>query len=128
MTESNPRADWARADFNDSAWKVGKSGFGTAQTPGAIIGTTWSGKQIWIRREFEVKDPKGDLWLKIHHDEDATVYINGVEVAKMEGFTQNYVYRDIPDGVLRTGKNVIAIACRQTNGGQYIDAGISRVK
>jgi len=79
-----------------------------------------------IRREFDVADPSGDLWLKIHHDEDATVYINGKQVAKLDGYSSNYGYTDIPDGILHEGKNIIAISCKQTTGGQYIDAGIDR--
>ena len=127
-TESTPGNGWMNADYDATAWKSGRSGFGTARTPGAIIGTEWSSNQIWLRREFEVTAVKGDLWLKVHHDEDATVYINGIEVAKLEGYTQNYVFRNIPDSVLKTGKNIIAVACRQTNGGQYIDVGISATK
>jgi len=123
---TEPAADWYSVGFNSSGWKTGKSGFGTEGTPGARIGTVWSGDRIWIRREFNVADPSGDLWLKIHHDEDATVYINGKQVAKLDGYSSNYGYTDIPDGILHEGKNIIAISCKQTTGGQYIDAGIDR--
>jgi len=125
-TFMEPGTDWFAESFKPSGWKVGKSGFGTEITPGARVGTVWSGDRIWIRREFQVTDPSGDLWLKIHHDEDAEVYLNGKLVAKLEGYTSSYGYVDIPNGVLRKGRNVIAVSCRQTQGGQYIDAGIDR--
>ncbi|MBX3117927.1 MAG: hypothetical protein KF784_02605 [Fimbriimonadaceae bacterium] len=125
-TESEPAADWFGEAFSAVGWKQGKSGFGTAQTPGAIVGTVWSSEKIWIRREFTAVDVSGDLWLKIHHDEDAVVYLNGSEIARLEGYTTDYLFVDIPDGLLRSGKNVIAVSCKQTSGGQYIDAGFYR--
>lgn len=125
-TFTEPSAGWFAQNFKPSGWKVGKSGFGTEITPGARVGTVWSGDRIWIRRDFQVADPSGDLWLKIHHDEDAVVYLNGKLVAKLEGYSSSYGYVDIPNGLLRKGKNVIAVSCRQTQGGQYIDAGIDR--
>ncbi len=125
-TESQPTGNWFGEGFDASGWKKGKSGFGTQGTPGAVIGTVWSSNNIWIRREFEGTDISGDLWLKVHHDEDATVYVNGRAVAKFEGYVGSYSFKDIPDGILRPGKNVIAVECKQTRGGQFIDAGIYR--
>lgn len=125
-TEAEPAADWFADAFKATGWKTGRSGFGTEGTPGAKIGTVWSSERIWIRREFSASAVEGDLWLKIHHDEDATVYLNGQQIAKLEGYTSDYLYFDIPDGLLREGRNVIAVSCRQTRGGQYIDAGFYR--
>lgn len=125
-TEAEPASGWEAPGFDDSAWKTGRSGFGTKGTPGAVVGTEWKSEQIWIRRDFEVKSTVGDLWLKIHHDEDAEVYLNGKLLVKLAGYVGDYSFVDIPDGVLRSGRNTLAIKCRQTSGGQYIDAGISR--
>jgi hypothetical protein len=63
----------------------------------------------------------------MHHDEDAEVYINGVLAASADGFTTSYEEFPLSEAAraaLRAGTNVIAIHCRQTRGGQYIDAGI----
>ena len=127
-TTEKPADAWFKPDFDASSWKTGPAGFGTASTPGATIGTAWNTPEIWIRRTFEL--PEGTLadpHLLIHHDEDATVYINGEEAAKAIGFTSDYTVLGISSkaaATLKPGKNTIAIHCKQTRGGQYIDAGL----
>jgi hypothetical protein len=69
-----------------------------------------------------------ELW--IHHDEDAVIYINGVAGAHPKGYTADYFNR--PPNVagkaaLQPGKNLIAVHCHQTGGGQYIDVGLVEV-
>jgi hypothetical protein len=64
----------------------------------------------------------------VHHDEDVEIYVNGVLAAQAADFTTDYeVLAMTPAGkaALRPGKNVLAVHCRQTKGGQYIDVGIA---
>jgi hypothetical protein len=127
-TTDTPGEGWEKPGFDDSAWKAGEGGFGRAGTPGAINGTEWESGDIWIRRSFVL--PRMVLenpTLRIHHDEDCEVYINGVLAAELEGYTTGYVFAKISEEARRAmigGPTVIAIHCRQTGGGQYIDAGI----
>jgi hypothetical protein len=127
-TTSEPNEGWQQADFNDSDWQTGPGGFGTKDTPGAVVRTEWKTPDIWIRRTFELKDTKlNQPQLSIHHDEDAEVYINGRLVAELKGYTTSYVQMPLDEQAqksLKAGTNCIAIHCRQTAGGQYIDAGI----
>ncbi|MDI9641191.1 glycoside hydrolase family 2 TIM barrel-domain containing protein [Kamptonema cortianum] len=125
FVEVEPREGWEQPDYDDSAWRTGKAGFGTPGTPGAVIGTEWRGTEIWLRTRFEVSQPPRQAWLRIHHDEDAQVYLNGKLVADLKGYTTSYTYIGIDAGILRRGVNTLAIRCKQTTGGQYIDAGIS---
>jgi hypothetical protein len=124
-----PASEWASAAFDDAAWTAGRGGFGTASTPGSIVGTTWNSPDIWARRSFTLPqnfaavNPK----LFVHHDEDAEVYINGVLALKISGYSTDYELAAMtPEAraALRAGRNTIAIHCHQTNGGQFIDVGI----
>jgi hypothetical protein len=127
-TTSKPADGWEQPGFDDSDWKAGPGGFGTEGTPGTVVRTEWNTPDIWLRRTFELDD--ADLehpYLRIHHDENAEISINGEPVAKVEGYTVGYVLVPIDEaarGALRPGKNTLAVHCRQTGGGQYIDVGI----
>jgi hypothetical protein len=127
-TEKPASDDWTKPEFDASSWKKGPAGFGEKDTPGAVVRTDWTTNDIWIRRTFELKDVNfTEPQLLIHHDEDAEVYINGVLAAKTQNYTSDYVTVPISKearAALKAGVNTIAIHCRQTIGGQYIDAGI----
>ena len=131
-TTIQPAAGWAAQAFDVSAWAQGQSGFGSAGTPGAVVGTLWQSDDIWMRREVEL--PAGnydDLEAWLHHDEDAEVYINGVLALKAGGFITGYeAFPLIPagDAAIKPGKNLIAVHCHQTTGGQYVDLGFVRVQ
>ncbi len=130
-TFSKPGANWFSPDFDDSDWKVGPAGFGNPTTPGSVVRTQWRTSDIWIRRTFELKElPSEPLLLWLHHDEDAEVYLNGVLAAKAMRFTHEYELTDIRPEALKTlhvGKNVLAVHCHQTRGGQYIDVGLVKL-
>jgi beta-galactosidase len=114
-----------KPDFNDSAWSKGQGGFGKQGTPGARIGTKWSTPAIWLRKTFTLHSVPKQPALLIHHDEDAEVFLNGRQVANLEGFSKQYEVHSLSaeaSKALAVGRNVLAIHCRQTRGGQYIDA------
>ncbi|MCS7310791.1 MAG: beta-galactosidase, partial [Armatimonadetes bacterium] len=127
-TTTPPSEGWFLPDFDDSAWQEGEGGFGTPGTPGAVVRTLWSGKDIWIRRRFHLNQVDFQhLALLLHHDEDAEIYVNGKLVARVTGYLTGYAEHLATEALrqaLRAGENVIAVRCRQTVGGQYIDVGI----
>ena len=89
-TKERPAEDWVANNFDDAVWKVGQGGFGSASSPAAIVGTQWTEPDIWLRRTLVIDGapPKSGYW-RIHHDEDAEVYVNGKLVQTFPGYTQS---------------------------------------
>ncbi len=129
-TTDRPDDRWNQPDFDDRQWKTGRSGFGKEGTPNTIIRTPWTSQDIWLRTEVTIEDPAtivAGQW-RLYHDENCEVFVNGKQVIRQRGFVTQY--KDVPLGrealsALRPGRNIIAIHCRQTEGGQYIDAGLT---
>jgi len=129
---SSPEGNWEATEYDDSSWTEAAGGFGSTGTPGGVIRTEWRSRDIWLRRAFTLPesfktDDNSQLALKIHHDEDAEVYLNGVKVADLPRWTQGYTEVSLTRDAVRAllpGRNIMAIHCRQNTGGQYIDAGL----
>jgi hypothetical protein len=128
-TTSEPAGEWSAESFDDSNWSQGPGGFGTAGTPGAIIRTKWDTPNIWLRRTFTLQSlpADGQIGLRIHHDEDADVYLNGRLIEKCRGHLTGYGLIPLDEDAARSlqaGQNTLAVHCRQTRGGQCIDVGL----
>lgn len=127
FTLAPPAEGWMGASFDDSQWRVGQGGFGTPETPGSAVRTRWDGKEIWLRREFTLEGPAAHPMFVVHHDEDVEIYVNGILAAEAQGFTVDYGYL-APNAegaaAMKAGKILLAVHCKQTGGGQYIDVGI----
>ncbi|HET8649697.1 MAG TPA: galactose-1-epimerase [Gemmatimonadales bacterium] len=130
-TTEQPDSAWYQTAFDDSGWSTGPGGFGTDSTPGARVHTEWDSGDIWLRRHFQLDSiPGAPLYLVIHHDEDAEVYLNGTLVGRYPDYTADYIYVPLPDSAragLHPGSNVLAMHVHQTRGGQYADAGLAEV-
>ncbi|MFC1662499.1 glycoside hydrolase family 2 protein, partial [Gemmatimonadota bacterium] len=91
-----PTGDWVRPEFDDGGWPQGPGGFGSEGTPGSRVRTVWDTPELWLRRTFDLGAEElegleeGRLCLRIHHDEDAEVYLNGIQIAALEGYTSDY--------------------------------------
>ncbi|MCA8987075.1 MAG: hypothetical protein KDA78_05510 [Planctomycetaceae bacterium] len=119
-----PAKGWQQEQFDDSRWREGYGGFGTRGTPGARVGTKWETDDIWMRKAFELETVPAKPALLVHHDEDAEIFINGKPVANLKGYTTEFVVVPIAEedrSALKTGKNILAVHCHQTGGGQFID-------
>jgi len=126
-----PPPGWPRPEFDDSAWHEGPAPFGAREPEhGRHPRTEWTGAQIWLRRTFDVpqgSDHRPTLVLSMHHDEDVEVYLNGVLAAKVPGYNaayERFEIRPAARNALKPTGNVMAVHCRQTGGGQYIDVGL----
>ncbi|MBB4035501.1 hypothetical protein GGR21_001394 [Dysgonomonas hofstadii] len=125
--------NWKDISFADSSWKTGKAGFGQGVNKDYLINTKWETPYIYLRKNITFdKVSANDLSkLKLHifHDEDCDIYINGILAASVTGYVNRYVYLDINKEALasiKPGKlNLVAVKCKQTSGGQFIDLGFS---
>lgn len=126
-TMDKPADGWEKPGFDASTWKTGPGGFGEKSTPGSVVRTEWKSNDIWLRRAFDLKATStGEVRLLIHHDEDTEVYVNGQLVKTVSGYSTDYgTLRLASDAAshFKAGQNTLAIHCKQTGGGQYIDVG-----
>ena len=130
-TVQQPAADWMQPSIDAAAWKSGEGGFGSSAVENGRVRTPWTTSDLWIRRTFEISnDRAANPYLVVHHDEDAEIYVNGVRVDSLAGYTNGYTYVPLDSAAARTlrpGRNTIAVHVRNTRGQQYIDVGISDV-
>lgn len=127
---------WTKKNYRDTAWKEGLSGFGYNNPPGSYVNTTWNTSIIHIRYHLDLtgftQEQIQALTGRIHHDEDVTVYFNSVVAYKGSGFLTAYknisLNQEALDALTPDDTNVIAIECKNTGGGQYIDFGLSGIR
>ncbi len=132
-TTHDPGRVWADPEFNDANWQHGRAGFGNEGTPGLRVSTPWQTPRIWLRTTIELPNlgPDDLVNLRLFHDEDAEVFINGHSLLRTHGFIT--AYRDMELNVAQKawfhpGKNTIAVSCRQTGGGQGVDVGLTLLR
>ncbi|MEO6239023.1 MAG: sugar-binding domain-containing protein [Vicinamibacterales bacterium] len=127
-TTTAPATGWFDPAFDDNAWQSGAAGFGAKDTRFARVGTEWRTPDIWLRRNVEL--PAAALTaphLRVFHDDDAEIYLNGTLVATLPGSNAGFAYVPLTGAAraaLRAGWNRIAVHAHQTRGGQFIDIGI----
>ncbi len=127
-TTSDPGDNWYNPGFNDNEWNRGTGRFGA----GGIddIKTEWNTSDIWMRVDFTLSELLDDPVLKIAHDEDYEVYINGQLAYSETGYNANYRYIKFDDDgaeAFQKGMNTVAVHCVNKTGDQIIDVGIGKM-
>ncbi|WP_347157363.1 glutaminase family protein [Pontibacter chitinilyticus] len=124
-TETAPAATWMNPGFDASGWQSGQAPLGDNAQQDK---TRWLSKDIWVRRTFTLN--QADLHkplLKLRHDDDVEVYLNGKEILTLGGASGKYIYSDVSDAIranLKEGENVLALHCTNTGGAAVLDAGL----
>jgi len=119
-SESAPAAGWEKSTFADSDWKTGTAPFGDGQAT-----TQWKTKDLWTRRTFNLTQTSfNNLKLKIMHDDDVEVYLNGQNIYSCQCFNGKFINVPVDDKILKKGENILAIHVKNNTGGQWIDAGL----
>ncbi len=123
-TEDQPATGWENGSFSDAAWKIGEAPFGDNES---MAKTKWTSHDLWVRRTFTVQDASmKNVFLKIQHDDDAEVYLNGKEIYAYKGWLNKYKYIPLESfaGALKKGANTLSIHIANTAGGAWLDAGL----
>jgi hypothetical protein len=124
-TETQPANGWELLQFNDDSWETGKAPFTDDKSKAK---TPWNSKNIWVRRTFNLDNTNADkLFLKLYHDDNVEVYLNGEKIYTKEGWTSDFEMIPLSDAVkskLKKGTNTLAIHCANTAGGAYLDMGL----
>ena len=125
---ATPPTNWMQPDFDATGWRLGKAGFGTTDTAGAVVRTPWTTSDIWLRRSFQIDgEDLSRAMLRVHHDDDVQVYLNGKLALDAQSWLTDYGLFDINSKALaslKKGTNFVAVHCHQYTGAQYIDVGI----
>jgi hypothetical protein len=121
-TETKPTEGWQNLSYNETNWKNGKAPFSSNEKR---AGTLWNSADLWVRRTFDLnKTDFNKVFLKLMHDDNIEVYLNGTEVYQHTGWTHKYEYIPLDNAKLKRGKNILGIHIANTAGGAFLDAGI----
>lgn len=119
-----PSNGWQTLDFDDSSWESSAAPYGDDSD----AQTKWTSDNLWFRRQFDLKDLNfNELFLKMRHDDNVVVYVNGIEIYSCECWNNEYTYYEISEEAVNSLKksgNVLAIHIENNDGGQKLDAGI----
>ena len=129
FSTENPGETWMQTDFDDSNWSESTGAFGNTDFK-PYISTEWDTDDIWLRKRFSLKETLSEPVLKVIHDDDYEVYVNGQLLIKENGYTTKYKYIRLDTTaarIFKKGENSIAVHCHNGAGRQYIDVGIGRV-
>lgn len=129
---NQPQGNWKDINYDDSTWKKGEGGFASEEVKGATTryqGTLWDSQNIFLRKEFTV-DPSatGNLALRVNHDGDTQIYLNGKEIYRKTG--ADYVLYNLSKkdkSALKNGKNILAIESKKGRD-NYINAALFDMK
>jgi hypothetical protein len=122
-TETKPDSNWAGQQYKTANWQSGQAPFGDDEKN---VKTLWKSDNIWVRRTFTVQNIASinELLLKLRHDDNVEVFLNGNKIYEKTGWTNTFEYLPVDKKLLKKGENTIAIHVANTAGGRYLDFGL----
>src|SRR5690606_2609904 len=114
-----------RPDFDASGFREGRTPFGDRPPAGA-----WPAQQRFLEARTSVQLPRRPLRaavLTIHHDDVATVWVNGIQVYH-SGFVGHPVHHALSAEQVAAfvpGDNVVAVRVENTGGASFFDLGLT---
>jgi sialate O-acetylesterase len=121
--------NWNKVDIDDHDWKTMKvPGIWEDQGLGLedLDGMVWFRKTVLIKKEDA--DKEASLELGMIDDRDLS-FINGIKVGATNGYSISRKYT-VPAGILKEGKNLIAVLVTDYGGGGgfYGDSGLIKLR
>ncbi|MCU7551852.1 family 43 glycosylhydrolase [Chitinophagaceae bacterium LB-8] len=114
---------------NSTTWKKGKGGFASSVIRNSYtrkVGTIWNTPQIWLKRTFMIdKKRVGNLMLRIQHDGDTRVFLNGQLIYDQKGqqyTTWNFDHKAA--SLLKHGENLLVVHSKQGVRSNYLDVSL----
>jgi hypothetical protein len=129
-TFDTPAGNWAMPGFDDALWEKGTPGFASHKIEDSgtrPFGTEWKTPQIYLRTRFSVAGRQpGNLALRVAHDGDTRVYLNGRLIYDKVG-ADYCIVRPDTSAALSAGENLLAVESK--SGRQnYIDVSLFDMK
>ncbi len=127
--DSIAETGWKNPDYNSQAW------------PKICVAQTWEEQPfglsdldgiVWYRKEvvLDANAAAKSVTLSLGKIDDFDeTYVNGIWVGSTKNYAENRIY-NVPAGVFKTGKNIIAVRVEDTGGGGgfYGDSTAIRIK
>ena len=131
--QSNPALGGMPDNSTRKGGPLGRPGSVVQGMPTIPRNTLWNTPAIWMRTSVEIRHllPDQVYVLRVAHDDDLTVYLNGVRIYQREGVSLPYGgYRDVVLmrrrlALIREGKNTLAVKCIDIGGDCGVDVGFS---
>lgn len=137
-TEIPPGDDWMKADYPATGWKKGETGFSFEEIDGSRedikgstirrFGTKWTSPSLWIRKTFTADKQTGNLALRVTHDGDTKVYLNGTLIYEKQGADYCIVNLDKKQrATLKQGSNLLTVETHKGHS-QFFDVSLFDMK
>lgn len=131
--EEQPEGNWMQPDYNASDWKKGESGFASKDVEGSTtrhLGTKWQTSSLWLRKTFQISNTIKNAALRVAHDGDTKIYLNGERIYNKQG--ADYCILNLSEkqiAVLRNdAPNVLAIETNKGSRTNFFDVSLFDMK
>lgn len=127
-TVQSPEGDWTAPAYRADGWEKGKGGFASEKIEGSAArrwGTAWSAPALWLRKSFQLPKGRGGWALRVAHDGDTEIYVNGKRIYHGEGAGYRIVNLDKKSlTAFREGTNLLAVETRRGGRSGYFDVSL----
>ena len=132
-TINRPEENWNKEGFDASAWQRGTLGLGSTVVENSTtrrVKTLWDTPEIWVRKSFTLdRKNTGNLMLRMHHDGDTEVYLNGQLILSQKGGQYTaWNFDDKATSLLKEGDNILAIHSIKGGRGNFLDVSLFDMK